>query len=194
MHKTLGRLVGAALLMVGGSAAFATGSASAAGQGGFACWSQGSGTCEYRHGVAHLTQLSDGSDGSGAGLYQHGKRTMGKSLERVSYGFRYNGTIAGGSPRINIWVDSTGDGAADFYLTVDSESCGGVQNTDGWASTENPGCTIYQSSGGGAWANWDALLADPATDGWRTARDYQPIIVADYKTDVRLWDIEFSVK
>jgi hypothetical protein len=142
------------------------------------CFADAPATCHLNgDGTATLTVPA----GADAGVYYtNGKNTSGSLPANVNYTFQYTCTssancLAGGSPRLSIPIDSTGDGKTDGYAFIDALGCGYTNDTGlQTVSTTLANCQVtYQ---GVTYANWDAFAtANPAY----TVGNNLPFVIAD---------------
>ncbi len=128
------------------------------------------------------------TDGGDSGVYLNAHRVNGKPLGEVDFGFDYDGTYGGGSPRFSIPVDENGDGGVEYYAFVDANSCGG--GAQGTASTELASCKVYYGHDP-VYANWDAFAQAHQT--WTVAKDDTAFAIADSPSDVTLGNVAFWV-
>ena len=68
------------------------------------------------------------------------------------------GDVGGGSPRLAVPVDTTGDGSAKVLRLLSADRCGAVSDATKTISTNDPGCIVDVNTGG-TYDNWDAFVA-----------------------------------
>lgn len=118
--------------------------------------SQYPGTCSIVAGVATL----DNSNGPYSGVFIAGGNLNGKTLSSINeFSLSYTGQSGNESPRIDLPIDTDGNGTADMNLLIPFESC---SNGAGFINVlTNPTCVMYQDnySTGYVSHNWSALIA-----------------------------------
>jgi hypothetical protein len=138
------------------------------------------GACTINPGGASATlNTADGdSDGSYAGVYYATSELSGDSVATVT-GLSFTYTcpsaatcVTGGSPRISIPIDTSGDDNWDSFAFIDANNCNQV---GAMAGTVNQSCPVFFD--GTLYANWAAFAEDNA--GARIATDTVPFVIAD---------------
>jgi len=136
----------------------------------------GGGQCQI---LGPNSALLNNSESGDSGVYFPVSKLTGKPVAAVSgLSFDFTGTARGGAPRISVPIDTTGDGAADFYEFISAEFCPTTQTGHVSEST----CMVFDTAHPSGYANWAAFAAaNPgatvaATDGGESTI---PFIVAD---------------
>jgi uncharacterized repeat protein (TIGR01451 family) len=133
---------------------------------------------------ATLNNIPIGGAGVYSGVYFDPSALTGDALSTITaLSFVWTGSpTVGSGPRITVPVDTDGDHATDFYITIDARDCttGGVVD-----AIHNESCTIWKNTDGTtpAASNWADLLTRYPT--WRVSSTAsanggtQPFIIAD---------------
>ena len=138
------------------------------------------GTCLAEADSAILSTVDADTDpnNSYAGVYLSNSNLAGKLLADVNrLAFTYDGAdVSGGSPRLSLPIDSTGDGQTDAYAFVDSLGCNDGSATDGTLDAiADSSCLIWYANV--PYENWAAFAA--ANPTYRIAPDALPFVIVD---------------
>ena len=139
------------------------------------CFTGSGGTCTIDESAE--TVALDTSPAGYAGVYLNNANSLqNRSISSTDFSFNYvcaDGStttcVAGGSPRLSIPIDSTGDGVTDAYAFIDAGNCGSTGTVGTGA-----GCMVFY--GATTYANWDAFAAANPT---YTTGDAVAFVIAD---------------
>ena len=139
------------------------------------CFTGDGGSCTINEAAETVTL--DTSPSGYAGVYLNNANSLkNRNVSSTDFSFNYlcaDGStttcVAGGSPRLSIPIDSTGDGVTDAYAFIDAANCGSTGTVGTGA-----GCMVFY--GPTTYANWDAFAAANPT---YTTGDAVAFVIAD---------------
>lgn len=142
------------------------------------------GHCTLITGGATLdaTDKDENPNNQYAGVYYPRSFLSGRAVDTInpsSVSFTYAAlgetSASGGSPRLSIPIDVTGEGATDAFAFVDTLGCNDGTPDNGTLSLANANCKV--SYGATVSPSWAAFAnANPT---WRIATDIPPFVIAD---------------
>jgi hypothetical protein len=115
--------------------------------------------------------------GEYSGVYLKSRRLSDKPLADLDFSFDYEGSTAGGAPRLSIPL-STGS-----YAFLDALNSGNNRTV----STTDANAQVFINTGG-QYANWDAMVA--AHPEWRMGSGKVPFVIADQPGTYIISDVD----